>query len=61
MSSVYPLTDEEDLIYEGIATQAAQSHCIHFYLDEEDLIYEGIATPYGRYRLPLLLLPTKKT
>jgi len=41
-----PNIDEEDLIYEGIATEHHQYYCRDPEQDEEDLIYEGIATRF---------------
>jgi len=36
--------DDEDLIYEGIATHDQCFQCLFCSTDDEDLIYEGIAT-----------------
>jgi len=53
--------DEEDLIYEGIATTNHDAPLGGHHKDEEDLIYEGIATWGLISTVPTTLVTTKKT
>ena len=52
----YRCPDDEDLIYEGIATQygGVLFRSRQFFADDEDLIYEGIATIRIRNRIDVV-------